>query len=102
MHFKGECYFQTPPLQQYRDEYFIVVVVVVMRLEIALEVENLRSQLDDEARKKESQREENARRKHNYIPFISKLIDSLGDKDALAGLIAKTQQTEAAAAKQQA
>jgi hypothetical protein len=47
----------------------------------------LRSQLNDEAQKKIFQKEENVRRKHNYIPFISKLIDILGEKDVLTGLL---------------
>lgn len=64
-------------------------------LQVSLEIENLRSQLADEAQKKEFQKEENVRRKHNYIPFISKLIDTLGEKDVLLKLM--TAKADAAA-----
>jgi len=63
---------------------------------MSLEIENLRSQLEDEGRKKDFQREENARRKHNYIPFICQLIDALGEKDALTGLMTAKPKAEQA------
>ena len=73
----------------------VCAVCCASTLQISLEIESLRSQLADEARKKVFQKEENARRKHNYIPFISKLIDTLGEKDALLSLMtAKTDKSE--------
>lgn len=69
---------------------------------MSLEVECLRSQLDDEARKKQQQREENARRKHNYIPFISQLVGSLGEKDVLLKLMQDASAAKAEAASNKA
>jgi len=54
---------------------------------IELEIEALRAQLAEDAAKKKFQQEENERRKHNYIPFILKLIETLGEKNVLTGLI---------------
>jgi hypothetical protein len=56
-------------------------------MQVSLEIERVREQLDDEAAKKQLQKEENARRKHNYIPFICKLIDTLGENDKLTKLM---------------
>ena len=62
-------------------------MILLAFIQISLEIENLRSQLDDETKRKIFQKEENARRKHNYIPFISKLIENLAEKDALMNLV---------------
>lgn len=48
------------------------------------------SELEEEQRKLKKQSEENIRRKHNYLPLISRLVEILATKGHLKDLIEKS------------
>lgn len=50
-------------------------------------IENLKEELQDEFIKLRKQKEENVRRRHNYIPMAMALLRGLAEKGKLAGLI---------------
>jgi ubiquitin carboxyl-terminal hydrolase L5 len=43
----------------------------------------LTDEIEDEMKRKENWRDENIRRKHNYIPFIFEMLKCLAEKGAL-------------------
>jgi hypothetical protein len=47
----------------------------------------LTTELEEEQKKLKRQAEENIRRKHNYLPFVCRLVEVLAAKGHLAGLI---------------
>ena len=61
----------------------------------ATELENLRNKLAMEEEKFKSWREENIRRRHNYVPFIMNLLQGLGEKGHLTPLLQAAQAKEA-------
>ena len=54
---------------------------------IAVEIEQLQAQLDAQNQKRQFQRQENNRRKHNYLPFVAKLIEVLASENKLSDLM---------------
>jgi ubiquitin carboxyl-terminal hydrolase L5 len=56
---------------------------------IRTQIIELRSKLDDETATLERQRQENIRRRHNYVPFIVSLLKVLSQKGHLNDLVAK-------------
>lgn len=48
-------------------------------------------ELEEEQKKIKKQAEENVRRKHNYLPFISRLVEILASKGHLSDLIQTAQ-----------
>jgi hypothetical protein len=52
---------------------------------------SLTSELEEEHKKIKRQSEENIRRKHNYLPFISRLVEVLAAKGHLKDLIQSAQ-----------
>ncbi|CAE7777641.1 uch2, partial [Symbiodinium microadriaticum] len=52
-----------------------------------------REDLSEEELKLAKQREENVRRKHNYLPFLIRLVESLAGKGKLAELVSTAQST---------
>jgi ubiquitin carboxyl-terminal hydrolase L5 len=62
--------------------------------QISHTIVSLTSELEEEQKKLKRQAEENIRRKHNYLPFVCRLVEVLAAKGQLAGLI---QSAEAAA-----
>lgn len=52
----------------------------------------LTSELEEEQRKLKRQSEENVRRKHNYLPLISRLVEVLATKGLLSELIEKSRE----------
>lgn len=57
--------------------------------EISLEIEGNELYCLEEDRKSEERKEENIRRKHNYVPMILQLMKILAKKDKLGELIEK-------------
>jgi ubiquitin carboxyl-terminal hydrolase L5 len=53
----------------------------------AIELEQLRGKLAAEDEKFKGWKEENIRRKHNYVPFIMNLLTKLGEKGHLGTLL---------------
>lgn len=47
----------------------------------------LQMELDEERKKEARQKEENVRRRHNYVPMIVELLKALSQKGALGGLV---------------
>lgn len=56
------------------------------------DIERLQSALANEEAKAAAWRAENVRRKHNYVPFLFALLQTLAEKDLLAPLIERAQQ----------
>lgn len=72
--------------------------------QLSNQIFQLRAQLDDELANQERQRQENIRRRHNYIPFIMKVLRVLAKEGKMKPMIDKARekarvQREAAAAK---
>jgi ubiquitin carboxyl-terminal hydrolase L5 len=53
---------------------------------LAVEIEGLREELQEELQKLQSQSEENARRRHNFTPFIIRLLAHLAKRNVLPQL----------------
>jgi len=56
---------------------------------ISSEIEELKHELENENTKRQLWREENAKRKHNYVPFLFSLLTILAQKDQLQPLLEK-------------
>ena len=69
--------------------------MLVLIADPATELENLRNKLAMEEEKFKSWREENIRRRHNYVPFIMNLLQGLGEKGHLTPLLQAAQAKEA-------
>lgn len=67
----------------------------------AAEIAAVREQLVSEERRRETWAEENARRKHNYVPFVVGLLNVLARKGKLEQLV-ETGQDKARAARERA
>lgn len=63
-----------------------------------MDVTHLMQALQDEVAKLESQRQENARRKHNYVPLIMKLLTTLSSRGKLGPMITAASEAANAAA----
>jgi ubiquitin carboxyl-terminal hydrolase L5 len=60
--------------------------------ELVERISSLQSRIEDEEVKKERQRQENVRRRHNYIPFAIHLLGALSAKGALVSMVAKAKE----------
>ena len=60
--------------------------------ELRYQLLTLQSQLENELHQQEKQRQENIRRRHNYIPFVMTLLRHLSRKNMLSDLIGKAKQ----------
>lgn len=60
--------------------------------ELQSTIESLHNSLEDEAAKQESQRKENVRRRHNYIPFAIHLLRALSSKGKLSSMVTKAKE----------
>ena len=58
-------------------------------------LESLKGELEDEFTKLRKQKEENVRRRHNYVPMAIALLRQLAGKRKLAGLITAAEQRRA-------
>lgn len=54
---------------------------------LRVEIMNVKTKLDDELARRERDRQENIRRRHNYVPFIMCLLKHLSKKGKLAQLV---------------
>lgn len=59
-------------------------------------LDTVKADLEDEIRKLVMQREENVRRRHNYVPMAVALVRQLAGKSKLSGLITAADQRRAA------
>ncbi len=59
---------------------------------IRMEMLSLRSRLDDELATQERQRQENIRRRHNYVPFIMTMLKHLAKRGQLQGMVERAQE----------
>lgn len=64
-----------------------VDTVIQQRDQVSHTLLSLSSELEEEQKKIKRQGEENLRRKHNYLPFITKLVEILAEKGHLTELI---------------
>ena len=53
---------------------------------------SLRSKLEDELANQERQRQENIRRRHNYIPFIMKLLKALAAEGKMQPMVERARE----------
>ena len=60
-----------------------------------LALENLKGELEDENIKLKKQKEENVRRRHNYVPMAIALLRQLARKRELSGLITAAEERRA-------
>ncbi|XP_074647990.1 ubiquitin carboxyl-terminal hydrolase isozyme L5-like [Tubulanus polymorphus] len=58
------------------------------------EIERYRALIDDEKRKTLRHRNENIRRRHNYLPFIIELLKILGKDEKLVSLVEKVKESQ--------
>ena len=55
--------------------------------EILTKISSLKNSLEDEQNHEERQRQENVRRRHNFIPFIMVVLKYLAKKGKVSGMV---------------
>ena len=71
-------------------------------MQVSVELNDARGDLAEEEVKLQKQHEENVRRKHNYLPFVLKLVESLAGIGKLNDLVDSARTTAAARAAEKA
>mmetsp|Transcript_27758 Transcript_27758/g.28001 ORF Transcript_27758/g.28001 Transcript_27758/m.28001 type:complete len:341 (+) Transcript_27758:60-1082(+) len=74
--------------------------LAVQQAQLEQDLEQLRADFTSEQQRVSSQREENVRRKHNFVPFIIALLKQLAAKKKLSGLLTKAVENRTRAAGQ--
>jgi hypothetical protein len=80
------------------DGYTIAEDILLLEAQrelVVVELENLGSNLEDEAIKLRKQKEENVRRRHNYVPMAITLLRHLAAKNKLSDLVSLAEQRRA-------